>query len=74
MKNNKKDEKKSLVLITIVILILITIALIIFGVLLPNFNKENGTENENFVSNQEVDGDNIFKPSQEEWKTLQLSR
>lgn len=71
--NNRKKENKLLITITICVLVLIIILLLIFGIFLPNLNKDTPQNNENIVANNEISIESIYKPSENEWITLQLS-
>ena len=68
-----KKENKILTVIAICLIILIVILTILFQVLLPNIKEKPDTENDNFVSNNELTEESMYKPSQNEWMTLQLS-
>ena len=69
-----KNENKILLIIAICLVLLIIILTIIFQVLLPNSKDDTNNYNDNFVANNDISDESIYKPSQNEWITLQLSR
>lgn len=68
-----KKESKILTIIAICLIILIIILTILFKVLLPNMKKELDKGDNNLASNNELTAESIYKPSENEWLTLQLS-
>ena len=69
-----KNENKMLIIIAICLFALIIILTILFQVILPNIKKDSVGENRKFIADNTISIDNIHKPSENEWITLQLSR
>lgn len=70
-----KNENKMLIIIAICLFALIIILTILFQIVLPNISEdEKLVESDDFVPNNEISIDNIHKPSESEWISLQLSR
>ena len=69
-----KNENKMLIIISIIVFVLIIILTILFQVILPSIEEEKPIQTDEFVADKTTTMDNIHKPSENEWITLQLSR
>lgn len=73
MKKNK-NENRTLAIIVICLFVLIIILTILFQFILPNIKKNEKVQSDSFVPNDDITEEGMYKPSENEWITLQLSR
>lgn len=69
-----KNENKMLIIIAVCLFALIIMLTILFQFILPNIKKNEQVQSDSFVPNDDITEEGMYKPSENEWITLQLSR